>query len=67
MLHVLSFRMPLFPLPAIVGLLLNGLLLAAVVYEDPTHSLLGLGTVAVIGLFYLARSLVARHRALGAQ
>jgi APA family basic amino acid/polyamine antiporter len=46
------FRMPLFPLPAVVGLLLNGLLLAAVLYEDPVNSVLGLIVVAVIGLLY---------------
>ena len=46
------FRMPLFPLPAMVGLLLNGLLLAAVIYEDAVNSLLGLIVVAVIGLLY---------------
>ena len=60
------FRMPLFPLPAIVGLILNGLLLAAVVYENPSHSLLGLTTVAIIGLVYQARSVLLRRRPRGA-
>ena len=60
------FRMPLFPLPAIIGLILNGLLLVAVVYENPTHSLLGLAAVATIGLVYLARSHVSqRHASAG--
>jgi hypothetical protein len=58
--------MPLFPLPAIVGLILNGLLLAAVVYENPTHSLLGLITVAIIGLIYQGRSVLLRRRTRGA-
>ena len=44
------FRMPLFPLPAIFSLILNGLLLAAVVYEDPINSLLGLVVVTTIAL-----------------
>jgi len=61
-----SFRMPLFPLPAIVGLILNGLLLAAVVYENPSHRLLGLTTVAIIGLVYQARSVLLRRRIRGA-
>ena len=60
------FRMPLFPLPAIVGLILNGLLLATVVYENPSHSLLGLTTVAIIGLVYQARSVLLRRRTRGA-
>ena len=54
------FRMPLFPLPALLGLLLNGLLLAAVIYENPAHSLMGLGAVAVIGVIYMAWARLAR-------
>jgi APA family basic amino acid/polyamine antiporter len=45
------FRMPFFPLPAIFGLVLNGLLLAAVIYEDPINSLFGLVVITTIWLF----------------
>ena len=55
------FRMPLFPLPAILGLILSVLLLGAVIYEDPFNSLLGLATVAVIGLVYKSRALLVGH------
>jgi APA family basic amino acid/polyamine antiporter len=60
------FRMPLFPAPAIVGLLLNGLLLTAVIYEDPANSLSGLLVVAAIGLLYTTRAVLARRRTLRA-
>jgi len=49
------FRMPLYPLPAVIGMLLNGLLLIAVVYENPFHSLLGIAAVASIATFYALR------------
>lgn len=61
------FRMPLFPAPAIVGLLLNGLLLAAVIYEDPANSLSGLLVVTAIGLLYTTRTALERRRTLGVQ
>jgi basic amino acid/polyamine antiporter, APA family len=61
------FTMPLYPLPAILGMVLNGLLLAAVIYEDPFHSMLGLMTVAVIGLIYKVQSVIQRGRALRMQ
>jgi APA family basic amino acid/polyamine antiporter len=60
------FRMPLFPLPALVGLLLNGLLLAAVIYEDPANSLAGLVVVAAIGLVYKARTVMGKRSVEGA-
>jgi APA family basic amino acid/polyamine antiporter len=50
------FRMPLFPLPAVLGLLVNAALIAAVFYEDPIHSSLGLALVAVIGVVYKIKS-----------
>ncbi len=57
------FRMPLFPLPAVLGLILSVLLLGAVIYEDPFNSLLGLVTIAVIGLIYKSRALLLhRHK-----
>ncbi len=55
------FRMPLFPLPAILGLIFSVLLLGAVIYEDPFNSLLGLVTVAVVGLVYKSRALLLRR------
>ena len=55
------FRMPLFPLPAILGLIFSVLLLGGVIYEDPFNSLLGLVTVAVIGLVYMSRALLLRR------
>ena len=44
------FKMPLFPLPALVGLSVNLLLMAAVIYEDPLHSLIGLAVLLAIGI-----------------
>lgn len=44
------FRMPLFPLPAVIGLLVDASLVAAVFYEDPFDSSLGLGLVIAIGI-----------------
>lgn len=46
------FRMPLFPLPAVAGLLLNTVLLTAMIVDDPTHSLLGIGAAVVLGVAY---------------
>jgi APA family basic amino acid/polyamine antiporter len=43
------FRMPLFPLPALIGLSVNLLLLGAVIYEDPLHSMIGIGALIIIG------------------
>lgn len=48
------FRMPLYPLPAVVALIGNSLLLAAVAWEDPANSLLSLGAVGVIALILMA-------------
>lgn len=55
------YRMPLFPVPPIVAILLNGLLLAAVVYEDPANSLVGIIVVAAIGLIYQVRAIMHRR------
>jgi APA family basic amino acid/polyamine antiporter len=46
------YRMPLFPLPPLVGLAINGALLVAIVAEDPTHSLLAVLSLAAIGAAY---------------
>ena len=46
------FRMPLFPLPALVGLLLNTALVVAMAVDDPLHTALGIGAAAVLGVGY---------------
>jgi APA family basic amino acid/polyamine antiporter len=51
------FRMPLFPLPALVGLAVNLLLMAAVIYEDPLHSMIGLAVLLAIGVASKLRAL----------
>jgi APA family basic amino acid/polyamine antiporter len=48
------FRMPVYPLPAIAAVGLNLALLAALVVEDPMHSLGGFAFLAVIGAVYAA-------------
>lgn len=50
------FRMPWFPLPALLGLAINLALLAALVMDDPAHSLLGLLLLAAIGAVYAGRA-----------
>jgi APA family basic amino acid/polyamine antiporter len=46
------FRIPWFPLPPLIAIALNAALLAAMIYEDPTHSLAGLCALGVIALVY---------------
>ena len=46
------FRIPLYPLPAIAAVGLNLALLAALVLEDPVHSLGGFAFLAVVGAIY---------------
>jgi basic amino acid/polyamine antiporter, APA family len=46
------FRIPFYPLPAIVAVGLNLVMLAALVFEDPTHSLGGVAFLAVVGAIY---------------
>jgi APA family basic amino acid/polyamine antiporter len=48
------FRIPVYPLPAIAAVGLNLALLAALVVEDPMHSLGGFAFLAVIGAVYAA-------------
>ena len=46
------FRIPWFPLPPLIAIALNAALLAAMIYEDPMHSLAGLCALSVIALVY---------------
>ena len=46
------YKMPLFPLPPLIGLLINAGLLYAVVREDPTHSLAAVAALVAIGVAY---------------
>ena len=48
------FKMPLFPLPALIGLALNLSLLTALVVSDPWHALAGVGAAVLLGLAYAA-------------
>jgi len=45
------YRVPLYPLPALLALLANGALLAAVVWEDPANSGIALAAVGAAALF----------------
>jgi basic amino acid/polyamine antiporter, APA family len=56
------FRMPLYPWPVLLTLTLYGALAAAMIYDDPWHTLLGLGAVGIIGGIYA--SVGARRRGL---
>jgi APA family basic amino acid/polyamine antiporter len=56
---VRPFRIPLYPLPVIVAVAINLSLLAAMILEDPLHSLAGLAVLCVIGMVY---SLIAVRR-----
>jgi hypothetical protein len=47
--------MPLFPLPALLGLAINTALLIALVREDPAHSLTAVGLLAAIGAVLVVR------------
>jgi amino acid transporter len=46
------FRIPWFPLPPLIAIGLNAALLAALIYEDPMHSLAGLFALTVIAVAY---------------
>ncbi len=46
------FRMPLYPLPAILGFSLNLTLLVAMTIDDPWHSLTGIGAALAAGVAY---------------
>jgi APA family basic amino acid/polyamine antiporter len=44
------FKMPLFPLPAVLGFTVNAFLVGAIFYEDPVDSSLGVGLLVAIGI-----------------
>lgn len=46
------FKMPLYPLPAIVGIALNLSLMVALVIADPWHAMIGIGAAVVLGIGY---------------
>ena len=46
------FKMPLFPLPALIGLALNLSLLVALVASDPWHATAGVAAAVLLGLAY---------------
>ena len=46
------FKMPLYPLPSVVGMLLNLGLLASILVTDPWHSAIGIGAAGVLGAGY---------------
>jgi len=46
------FRIPFYPLPPIAAIALNLALFAALVYEDPVHSLEGFALLGVVGVAY---------------
>lgn len=46
------FRIPLYPVPVILAIIINLLLLAGFVYEDAVHSLEGFALLAVIASVY---------------
>lgn len=47
------FRVPLYPLPILIAISAHLALLAAVIFEDPVHSLQGLGMLAALAVVYL--------------
>ncbi|MFC4293680.1 APC family permease [Novosphingobium tardum] len=55
------FRMPLFPLPALVGALCNIAIIAAMVWQDPANSLIGIVLLACVGVVYIARDALVRR------
>jgi APA family basic amino acid/polyamine antiporter len=46
------FRIPLYPIPPLLAVAINLALLAALVFEDPLHSLEGFAFLGVIGVIY---------------
>lgn len=46
------FKMPMYPLPAILGILLNGGLTVAMLIADPWHAAIGIGGAIVLGMGY---------------
>ena len=52
------WRMPLYPVSVLLAATINASLLAALIYEDPFHSLLGPGLAVAIGLSYRIGSIL---------
>lgn len=46
------FKMPLFPLPAVLGIVINLALVAAMIWESPRDSVIGLAMIGGIALAY---------------
>jgi APA family basic amino acid/polyamine antiporter len=55
------FRMPLYPIPAIWAVGINVTMLAALIFEDPVHSLAGLAILALVGVVYWVIGLTHQH------
>jgi APA family basic amino acid/polyamine antiporter len=60
------FRMPLFPVPAVLGFTINALLVGAVFYEDPLDSSMGVAFVILVGAATWLRGRSTLHRAAAA-
>jgi APA family basic amino acid/polyamine antiporter len=56
------FRMPLFPLPAMIGFTMNALLVGAIFYEDPFDSSIGVALLALIGIAAKLRGMAVMRR-----
>lgn len=52
------FRIPLYPIPVFIAVGINTALLAALVYEDPLHSVGGFALLAVIAVVYAAIGMI---------
>jgi APA family basic amino acid/polyamine antiporter len=50
------FRIPLYPIPIVIAVAVNLALLAALIYEDPLHSLAGFAFLVAVGIVYLMLS-----------
>lgn len=53
------FKMPLFPLPSLIGIALNLSLVAALIIADPSRSAIGIGAAILLGAGY---AVVGRFR-----
>jgi len=60
------FKMPLFPLPALLGFAVNALLVGAIFYEDPLDSSLGVGLVVLVGIATKIHGTLTMRRAAAA-
>ncbi len=47
------FRIPLYPIPIVIAVAVNSALLAALIYEDPLHSLAGFAFLLGVAVVYL--------------